>query len=85
VEKFMKKKYATEKSVKCYEKILREKDGLEKAVKYSGKVRREKRFYGKICEITRKYPNQNFPLNYKENKVLLEEQIFPCNYQNFSS
>jgi hypothetical protein len=54
--------------VKCYEKILREKDALEKAVKYYGKVRREKRFYRKTCEITRKYPNQNCPLNYKEIK-----------------
>jgi hypothetical protein len=85
MEKSMKKKYATKKSMKCYEKILRKKDALEKAVKYYGKIRREKRCYGKICEITRKYSNQNCPLNYKENKVLLEEQIFPRNYQNFSS
>jgi hypothetical protein len=71
--------------VKCYEKILGEKDSMEKAVKYYGKVRREKRFFGKTCEKTRKYSNQNFPSNYKENKVLLEKQIFPRNYQNFSS
>jgi hypothetical protein len=80
----MEKKYATEKSVKCYEKILGEKDSMEKAVKYYGKVRREKRFFGKTCEKTRKYSIQNFLSNYKKNKVLLEEQIFPHNYQNFS-
>jgi hypothetical protein len=34
MEKSMKKKYATKKSMKCYEKILRKKDALEKAVKY---------------------------------------------------
>jgi hypothetical protein len=56
---------------------------MEKSVKYYGKVRREKRFYEKTCEKTRKYPNQNFPSNYKEKKVLLGEQIFPRNYQNF--
>jgi hypothetical protein len=55
--------------VKCYEKVLREKDAMEKSVKCYGKVRREKRFYGKTCEKTRKYPNQNFPSNYKEKKV----------------
>jgi hypothetical protein len=59
---------ATERSVKCYEKILGEKDSMEKAVKYYGKVRREKRFFGKTCEKTRKYSNQNFPSNYKEIK-----------------
>jgi NAD-dependent SIR2 family protein deacetylase len=64
------KKYATEKCVKCHEKVLREKDAMEKAVKCYGKVRREKRFYGKTLEKTRKYPNQNFPSNYKEKKVL---------------
>jgi hypothetical protein len=69
--------------VKCCKKILREKDDMEKAVKCYGKVRREKRFYGKTYEKTRKYPNQNFPTNYKEKK-LLAEQIFPRNYQNFS-
>jgi hypothetical protein len=71
--------------MKCYEKILGEKDSMEKAVKYYRKVHREKRFFGKTCEKARKYSNQNFPSNYKENKVLLEEQIFPRNYQNFSS
>jgi hypothetical protein len=69
--------------VKCYKKVLREKDAMEKSVKCYGKVRREKRFYGKTCDKTRKYPNQNFPSNYKEKKVLLGEQIFPRNYQNF--
>jgi hypothetical protein len=68
----------------CYEKVLREKDAIEKSVKCYGKVWREKRFYGKTCEKTRKYPNQNCPSNYKEKKVLLEEQIFPRYYQNFS-
>jgi hypothetical protein len=67
MEKSTEKKYAMEKSVKCYEKILREKNALEKAVKCNGKVRGEKRFYGKTCEITRKYPIQNCPYNYKEN------------------
>jgi hypothetical protein len=69
--------------VKCYEKVLREKDAMEKSVKCYGKVRKEKRFYGKICEKTRKYLNQNFPSNYKKKKVLLGEQIFPRNFQNF--
>jgi hypothetical protein len=70
--------------MKCNEKVLREKDAMEKSVKCYGKVRREKRFYRKTCEITRKYPNQNCPSNYKEKKVLLDEQIFPRNYQRFS-
>jgi hypothetical protein len=83
-EKSKEKKYATEKSVKCYEKILRGKDAMEKAVKCHEKIRREKRFFGKTCEKTRKYPNQNCPSNYKEKKEILEEQIFPPNYQNFS-
>jgi hypothetical protein len=64
--------------VKYYEKVLREKDAMKKSVKYYGKVRREKRFYGKTCE------KKNCPSNYKEKKVLLEEQIFPRNYKNFS-
>jgi hypothetical protein len=85
MEKSIEKKYATEKSVKCYKKILREeKNAMEKSVKCYGKVRREKRFYGKTCEKTRKYSNQNCPSNYKEKKVLLEGQIFLRNYQNFS-
>jgi hypothetical protein len=83
-EKSIEKIYATKKSVKCYEKIPREKDAMEKAVKCYGKIRREKRFYGKSCEKTRIYPNQNCSSNYKEKKVILEEQIFPRNYQNFS-
>jgi hypothetical protein len=41
-EKSIEKKYATEKSVKCYEKVLREKDAMEKSVKCYGKVLREK-------------------------------------------
>jgi hypothetical protein len=73
-----------EKSVKCYEKVLREKDAKKKSMKCYGKVLREKRFYGKTYEKTRKYSNQNFQSNYKEKKVLLGEQIFPRNYQNFS-
>jgi hypothetical protein len=48
-------------------KILREKDFMKKAMKYYGKVRREKRFFGKTCEKRRKYSNQNFSSNYKEN------------------
>jgi hypothetical protein len=72
------------KSVKCYEKILGEKDAMEKAVNCYGKIQREKRFYGKTCEKTRKYPYQNCPSNYKETKVILEEQNFPRNYQNFA-
>jgi hypothetical protein len=72
--------------VKFYGKILREKDAMKKAVKYLlRKSQKRKIFYGKTSEKTRKYPNQNCPSNYKENKVLLEEQIFPRNYQNFSS
>jgi hypothetical protein len=70
--------------VKCYEKVQREKDAMEKSLKCYGKVQREKRFYGKTCEKTRKYPTQNCPSNYKEKKVLLEKQIFPRKYQNFS-
>jgi hypothetical protein len=76
MEKSTEKKYATEKSVKCFEKIRREKNAMEKAVKCYGKIRREKRFYGK----TRKYPNSNCP----SKKVILEEQIFPHNYHNYS-
>jgi hypothetical protein len=70
--------------VKCYGKILREKDASEKAIKLYRKIRREKTCYRKTCEKTRKYPNQNCPSNYKKKKVLLEEQIFLRNYQNFS-
>jgi hypothetical protein len=84
-EKSIEKKNATENSVKCYsKKILRVKDAVEKAVKCYGKIRREKRFYRKTCKKTRKYPNQNCPSNYNKKKALLEEQIFPRNYQNFS-
>jgi hypothetical protein len=79
-EKSVEKKYATEKSVKCSEKVPREKDAMGKSVKCYGKVRIENKILGKTCEKTRKYPNQNFPSNYKEKKVLLGEQIFPRNY-----
>jgi hypothetical protein len=53
---------------------------MGKSVKCYGKVRIENKILGKTCEKTRKYPNQNFPSNYKEKKVLLGEQIFPRNY-----
>jgi hypothetical protein len=83
----MKKKCATEKSVKFYEKIIREKDAMEKAVKYYGKARREKRLYRKTCEKTRKYPNQivhqitkKIKYYYKSKFFRIIIRTFPVNY-----